>query len=96
MAIGVDLGRNVPIQDDPGYNSAYFSGPIRKNGIGTLLIFKSGKVNVTGVRSVEPAKRAVEKEFPECEFKAMRITNVKFSPTLPGKIDQSESNEKRH
>ena len=52
MIVGMCLEEPIDIANDPTYDSKKFSGLIKKNKYGTMLIFKSGKINVTGVKSI--------------------------------------------
>lgn len=64
-----------------------FSGQIRKFGSKTLLIFRSGKVNVTGVISIEEATDLVHSVFPQSIILEFRIVNLTTAFHLPLSID---------
>ncbi|XP_074604524.1 TATA-box-binding protein-like [Brevipalpus obovatus] len=64
-----------------------FSGKIQKFGSKTLLIFRSGKVNVTGVTTVTEATDLVHSVFPNLVILEFRIVNLTTSFHLPLNIN---------
>ena len=98
MIIGLRLNHPIDINRDPKYNSKKFSGLIRKNCYGTLLVFKSGNINVTGVKSMKQAKLAVTREYPHSEQHGHKIINMTFHTRLPFSLSVNslfESKDKR-
>lgn len=64
-----------------------FSGQIQKFGSKTLLIFRSGKVNVTGVTSIDEATDLIHSVFPQSTILDFRIVNLTTTFQLPLNID---------
>ena len=60
IVVPFTLQKEIDISNGYSYNGKKFSGLIRKVGSKTLLIFRSGKVNVTGVVSLmEQSKKSL-------------------------------------
>jgi len=87
IVVSFTLQNEIDISNGYSYNGKKFSGLIRKVGSKTLLIFRSGKVNVTGVVSLMEAIDLIETVFPEQKITQHRISNMTTSFTLPVKID---------
>jgi len=81
------LSKKIDISNGYNYNGKKFSGLIRKVDSKTLLIFSSGKVNVTGVTSISDAIDLIETIFPDQRIINYRIANMTTSFVVPIKLN---------
>ena len=87
IVVSLTMSEKIDISDAYSHNGKKFSGLIRKVGSKTLLIFKSGKINVTGVTSLPDAIDLVESTFPNLKIISHRISNMTTSFKLSQRID---------
>ena len=83
IVVSFTLDKKIDISNTYSYNGKRFSGLIRKVGSKTLLIFSSGKVNVTGVVSLHDAIDLVKTFFPEQHILQYRVSNMTTSFAMP-------------
>ena len=77
------LSNKIDISNGYSHNEKKFSGLVRKVGSKTMLIFSSGKVNVTGVTSLDDAIDLIQSVFPDQNIKQYRIANMTTSFLIP-------------
>ena len=81
------LSNKIDISNGYNYNGKKFSGLMQKVDSKTLLIFSSGKVNVTGVTSMSDAIDLIETIFPDQQIINYRIANMTTSFVIPIKLN---------
>ena len=87
IVVSFTLSNKIDISKGYSYNGKKFSGLIRKVESKTLLIFSSGKVNITGVTSLIDAIDLIEAVFPDQKIVQYRISNMTTSFLLPMKVN---------
>lgn len=82
MTVSIKIDRVMEPNEFPEYNPFSFSGYILNHGKVKILIYRSDKINIVGVKSIDEAINILKLVLPEVSIIEMRIVNIVASGTI--------------
>lgn len=96
QVLSCEVNKVLTPSDYGEYNPKRFSGVIIRDGKARLLVYRSNKINVTGVTSYKEAKEVILRNLPEVKITCLKTVNITAITLIKNPINLQEVRNNDH